>query len=132
MHVLFCRSQVLNNNDLFVKAGDKHFLSAFGTVRWGVAGVGKIADDFCSSLAFLPGAELAAAAAGSSADRAAAFAKRHGFACSYGSYRELADDKEARSGARHALTHEARLIAGAYGAHAQHAAIASHEPPTRL
>lgn len=52
------------------------------------------ADDFCAALAFLPGASLAAAASGSSADNAAKFAKRHGFARSYGSYQELADDKE--------------------------------------
>mmetsp|Transcript_3407 Transcript_3407/g.9853 ORF Transcript_3407/g.9853 Transcript_3407/m.9853 type:complete len:453 (+) Transcript_3407:122-1480(+) len=85
---------VLDNNDLFVQAGNKYLLSVYVTVRWGVAGCGKIADDFCAALSFLPGAALTAAATSGNADRAADFAKRHGFARSYGSYTELADDKE--------------------------------------
>lgn len=83
---------VLDHNDLFILVEGKYMLSIFGKVRWGVAGVGKIADDFVSSLSMLPGAELVAAASGSSADKAAEFAKRHKFTRSYGSYEELAND----------------------------------------
>lgn len=85
---------MLDNNDLFILAGNKYFLSIYGTVRWGVAGVGLIADDFVSSLSMLPGVELAACASASSADKAAEFAERHKFARSYASYQELADDPE--------------------------------------
>ena len=91
-HVCACCEQVLDNSDFFIQADDKYLLSIYGPVRWGVAGVGKIADDFACSLSMLPGAELAAAAAATDADRAANFAKRHGFARSYGSYKELAED----------------------------------------
>lgn len=85
---------VLDNSDLFILARDKYLLSIYGKVRWGVAGVGKIADDFVASLSMLPGAEMAAAASASNVDKAAEFAERHKFSRSYGSYQELANDPE--------------------------------------
>lgn len=44
----FYWAQVLDNNDLFVQAGDKYLLSVFGTLHWGVAGCGKIAGRLCT------------------------------------------------------------------------------------
>lgn len=51
-------------------------------------------DDFITAAAFLPGTRLVASAAGSSKERAEEFALRHGFQKAYGSYQELAADKE--------------------------------------
>lgn len=51
-------------------------------------------DDFITAAAFLPGTRLVGAAASSSKERAQDFAQRHGFQKSYGSYQELAADKE--------------------------------------
>lgn len=63
-------------------------------IRWGILGTGHIADVFAADLALLPDeAELAAVASRDHA-RAAPFAQAHGFARSYGSYRELVDDAE--------------------------------------
>jgi predicted dehydrogenase len=62
-------------------------------VRWGIVGPGGIAAQFAHDLPLVPGAELAAVAS-RSADKAAAFAERHGFARSYGSYAELAADPD--------------------------------------
>jgi predicted dehydrogenase len=60
-------------------------------VRWGIVGPGGIAAQFANDLPLAPGAELAAVGS-RSAETAAAFAERHGFARSYGSYAELAAD----------------------------------------
>jgi hypothetical protein len=51
-------------------------------------------DDFVTAAGFLPGTQLAAAAAGSSKERADEFAQRHGFQRAYGTYLELAQDKD--------------------------------------
>jgi predicted dehydrogenase len=60
-------------------------------VRWGIVGPGGIAAQFANDLPLAPGAELAAVGS-RSAETAAAFAERYGFARSYGSYAELAAD----------------------------------------
>jgi predicted dehydrogenase len=86
---------VLENNDYFIQEGTGYYsLSIFRPLRWGVAGVGKISDDFVTAAAFLPGTQLIAAAAGSSKERANEFAQRHGFQRAHGSYLELAQDKD--------------------------------------
>jgi predicted dehydrogenase len=58
------------------------------TVRWGIAGPGKIADTVAAEFALVPGAELVAVGSRSD-DRARAFAERHGIAQAYGRYAEL-------------------------------------------
>jgi predicted dehydrogenase len=63
------------------------------TVRWGVLGTGWIASQFAEDLPLVDGAELAAVGS-RSADRAAGFAGRYGFARSHGSWAELAADPE--------------------------------------
>ncbi|WP_433371257.1 Gfo/Idh/MocA family protein [Actinoplanes sp. CA-142083] len=60
-------------------------------VRWGIIGPGGIAAQFAKDLPLVPGAELAAVGS-RSAGTAAAFAERHGFARSHGSYADLAAD----------------------------------------
>jgi predicted dehydrogenase len=86
---------VLENNDYFLQLDSGyHSLSIFKPLRWGVAGVGKISDDFITAAAFLPGTQLIAAAASSSLPRAQEFAKRHGFKRAHGSYRDLAGDPD--------------------------------------
>ncbi len=60
-------------------------------VRWGILGTGGIAGTFAADLPLVPGAELAAVGSRTSA-AAAAFAERHGFARSHGSWAELAAD----------------------------------------
>ncbi|GAA2647593.1 Gfo/Idh/MocA family protein [Paractinoplanes durhamensis] len=62
-------------------------------VRWGIVGPGGIAAQFAKDLPLVEGAELAAVGS-RSAETAAAFAERYGFARSYGSYAELAADPE--------------------------------------
>jgi predicted dehydrogenase len=62
-------------------------------VRWGILGPGGIASTFANDLPLVPGAELAAVGS-RSAQSAAAFAERHGFARAHGSYAELAADDE--------------------------------------
>ncbi|GIF24176.1 putative dehydrogenase [Actinoplanes tereljensis] len=62
-------------------------------VRWGIVGPGGIAAQFAKDLPLVEGAELAAVGS-RSAETAAAFAKRYGFARSHGSYAELAADPE--------------------------------------
>jgi len=62
------------------------------TVRWGIAGPGRIADKVAADFVHVPDAELVAIGS-RSLERARAFADRHGAARAYGSYRELiADD----------------------------------------
>jgi len=62
-------------------------------VRWGIVGPGRIADSVIGDFAHVPGARVVAAAS-RSADRAAAFAARHGLERSYGSYAEIMADPE--------------------------------------
>jgi predicted dehydrogenase len=62
-------------------------------VRWGILGTGGIAATFASDLPLVPGAELAAVGS-RTPQAAAAFAGRHGFARSHGSWAELAADPE--------------------------------------
>jgi predicted dehydrogenase len=62
-------------------------------VRWGILGTGGIASTFAADLPLVPGAELAAVGSRTSA-AAAAFAERHGFARSHGSWAELAADPD--------------------------------------
>jgi predicted dehydrogenase len=62
-------------------------------IRWGVLGAGGIAATVGADIAGTPGNVLAAVAA-RDADRAAAFATRHGAARSYGSYDELVADPD--------------------------------------
>lgn len=58
------------------------------SLRWGIAGPGKIADIVAGEFTPLPDADLVAVGS-RSADRARAFADRHGIAQAYGSYDEL-------------------------------------------
>lgn len=62
-------------------------------IRYGIMGLGGIADRFARVVRDVGGASLAAVAA-RDPDRAAQFAERHGGARAYGSYRELAEDPE--------------------------------------
>lgn len=63
------------------------------TIRWGILGPGNIAHKFAEGLKALPDAERAAVGSRDEA-RAAQFAKKHGFARSYGSYEALAEDPD--------------------------------------
>ncbi|OJF10037.1 Gfo/Idh/MocA family protein [Couchioplanes caeruleus] len=63
------------------------------TTRWGILGTGGIAATFASDLALVPGAALAAVGS-RSPEPAAAFATRHGFARSHGSWAALAADPD--------------------------------------
>lgn len=62
-------------------------------IRWGILGAGGIAATMTGDIAAVPGAVVGAVAA-RDADRAAAFADRHGIARSYGSYAELVADPD--------------------------------------
>jgi predicted dehydrogenase len=61
--------------------------------NWGILAPGKIAGKFASDLATLSGANLYAVGSRTT-ERAEAFAKKHGFRKSYGSYEELLADPE--------------------------------------
>ena len=61
------------------------------TVRWGIAGPGRIADALAPDFLHVPHAELVAVAS-RDADRARSFADRHGVPRAHGSYRALIDD----------------------------------------
>ncbi|WP_338184483.1 Gfo/Idh/MocA family oxidoreductase [Jatrophihabitans sp.] len=63
------------------------------TVRWGIAGPGRIAEAVAGDFGHVPGAELVAVGSRSAA-RAADFAGRHDIARAHGSYRALLDDPE--------------------------------------
>lgn len=63
------------------------------TVRWGIVGPGRIAENVVRDFVHVPGAE-AYAVASRSADRAGAFARRHGLTRAYGSYREVVADPD--------------------------------------
>ena len=63
-------------------------------LRWGILGLGRIANDFTTALK-MAGADVRAAAAGSlpnTTARAKAFAKRYSIPKSYGSYEDMAAD----------------------------------------
>ena len=66
-----------------------------GTVRWGVAGPGRIAAGVADDLPLVEGAELAAVGS-RSRERAEAFAREHGTDATraHGSYRDLVDDPD--------------------------------------
>jgi len=61
------------------------------TVRWGIAGPGRIADKVAADFSHVPDAALVAVGS-RSAERAAAFASRHGAARAHGSYADLITD----------------------------------------
>lgn len=61
------------------------------TVKWGIIGPGRIADKVAPDFAHVKGAELVAVAS-RSAERAGAFAARHGIGTVHTSYREILDD----------------------------------------
>lgn len=63
------------------------------TIRWGIAGPGRIADRQATDFPLVPDAELAAVAS-RSYDRAARFAQRHGVPSAYGSYGDLVGDPD--------------------------------------
>jgi predicted dehydrogenase len=60
-------------------------------IRWGIVGPGRIADLLVKDFDVTPNAVVLACAS-RSAERAAAFAERHGLERSYGSYREIIAD----------------------------------------
>ncbi len=65
------------------------------TLRWGIAGPGRIAATMAAEFALVPDAELVAVGS-RSLERAKAFADRHGIAEAYGSYDDLmASDVDA-------------------------------------
>ncbi|MDN5920309.1 MAG: Gfo/Idh/MocA family oxidoreductase [Pseudonocardia sp.] len=63
------------------------------TVRWGVIGPGRIADKVVGDFGHVPGAELVAVAS-RSAERGAAFARRHGIPRVHDSYQAIIDDPD--------------------------------------
>jgi predicted dehydrogenase len=63
------------------------------TVRWGIAGPGRIATLVARDFAHVPGAQLTAVGS-RSAERAEAFASKHGLARAHGSYAALLADPE--------------------------------------
>ncbi|MDL5154546.1 Gfo/Idh/MocA family protein [Actinomycetospora termitidis] len=63
------------------------------TIRWGIAGPGRIAANLARDLVTVEGTELAAVGSRSE-ERAQAFAVEHGAARAHGSYRALIDDPD--------------------------------------
>lgn len=61
--------------------------------KWGILGAGKIANKFAQDLSTVPGAVLYAVAS-RSIDKAEEFAKKHQVSKSYGTYSDLAEDKQ--------------------------------------
>lgn len=61
------------------------------TVRWAIAGPGRIADKVATDFPYVPHAELVAVGSRSD-ERARAFAARHGIERAHGSYRQLIED----------------------------------------
>jgi predicted dehydrogenase len=61
------------------------------SVRWAIAGPGRIAENVANDFPLVPNARLVAVGSRSS-ERARAFADRHGIERAHGSYRELIDD----------------------------------------
>jgi predicted dehydrogenase len=75
------------------RAADNVVIMTAQNVRWGIVGPGGIAAQFAKDLPLVAGAELAAVGS-RSAETAAAFAERYGFARAHGSYADLAADPE--------------------------------------
>ncbi|MBR3999271.1 MAG: Gfo/Idh/MocA family oxidoreductase [Clostridia bacterium] len=65
-------------------------------LKFAVLGTGGIANQFANAVSLVEGAEIVAAAS-KSAERAAAFAERHGIQKSYGSYAEMLADPEVEA-----------------------------------
>jgi predicted dehydrogenase len=63
------------------------------SVRWGIVGPGRIAENVMGDFPLVPNAEVVAVAS-RSADRAQAFGAKHGIGRAYGSYRELIADPD--------------------------------------
>src|SRR5664279_2543476 len=63
------------------------------SVRWGIAGPGRIAESVVGDFVHVPDADVVAVGSRSS-DRARAFADKHAIERSYGSYRELIADPD--------------------------------------
>jgi predicted dehydrogenase len=63
------------------------------SLRWGIVGPGRIAENLVGDFVHVPDADVVAVASRSS-DRAQAFAARHGIGRAYGSYRELIADPD--------------------------------------
>ena len=63
------------------------------TLRWGIAGTGKMADAFISDFGNVPEAEMVAVGS-RRAESAATFAGRYGIDRAHGSYRSLVDDPD--------------------------------------
>lgn len=82
-------------------------------VRWGVLGPGGIANTFASAVRERTRSEVVAVGS-RSADRASAFARRHGVARSYGSYEELVADPAV----------DAVYVASPHSEHHAHALLA--------
>lgn len=62
--------------------------------KWGIASAGKISSDFVTALRLLPSEEhVVVAVAAKDKDRAKVFAEKHNIPVFYGSYEELAADK---------------------------------------
>ena len=61
--------------------------------KWGIIGTGKIAHTFAAALAGNPSSELCAVAS-RTYEKAKTFAEKFGFEKAYGSYTELAEDKD--------------------------------------
>ncbi len=68
-------------------------VSAGRVIRWGIVGPGRIAESVVGDFAEVEGAEVVAVAS-RSADRARAFAARHGVNRAYGSYAEIIADAD--------------------------------------
>src|SRR4051794_14728090 len=82
-------------------------------IRWGILGAGGIAATVSADIAATPGNVLHAVGA-RDADRAAAFARRHGVRTSYGSYDDLVADPDVDVvyiATVHARHHEQALLA---------------------
>ncbi|MBB3083364.1 Gfo/Idh/MocA family protein [Geodermatophilus sabuli] len=62
-------------------------------IRWGIVGPGRIAESVMGDFAHVPGARPVAVAS-RSAERAAAFAQRHGLARAHGSYADILADPD--------------------------------------
>ena len=62
-------------------------------IRWGVVGPGRIAENVMPDFAHVPGARPVAVAS-RSADRAAAFAERHGLERAHDSYADIVADPD--------------------------------------
>lgn len=62
-------------------------------IRWGIVGPGRIAEELVADFVHVPDAQVLAVGS-RSAERAGAFAARHGIERAYGSYRELIADPD--------------------------------------